>query len=93
MKIEELEPYLQSLRDCLLINHFIKDEKFFLVENYVRPIVFKRTLEIGIDFGNQYIYVRDSEDNSIVSIYNSDINGNLSIEYLEQLIKTIYWKS
>jgi hypothetical protein len=93
MKQEELEPYLQSLRDWLLDNKFEKDLYCAYFENYIRKITSNRDLIICIDFNNQYIYVEDKKEDILVTIYNSDINGKLSIEYLELLLKLIYWKN
>lgn len=90
MKREELKPYLESLRDWLLNSGFT-EYKHFILNSYTKAYGIDRELSISTDFGNQYIYVKDNKDDSVVSIYNSDINGNLSIEYLEQLVKTIYW--
>lgn len=90
MKIEELEPYLKSLRDWLLLKNFNKNNKISILESYEKEYGSYGLLIIEITFGNQYIYVKDLDDNEIVTIYNSDKNGNLTIEYLELLIKTIY---
>ena len=93
MKRKELELYLQSLRNWLLDNGFEKDINLFVLESYNKSFIFNKTLEISISFGNQHVYIRENLDLDLVCIYNSDVNGNLTVEYLEQLIKVIYWKN
>lgn len=92
MKIEEVEPYLNSLRQWLLNNDFNKTSPTpCLIETYGLKFNYNKFLEIAIDLNNQYVYIID--DGYINTMYNSDIQGNLTIEYLELLLKVILYKN
>jgi len=91
MKQEEYNTYITTIRTWLLDNGFIHDSKFLLNECWSINFGFNNEISIHITFGNQYVYSIDKTDKAIVTIFNGDRQGMLSIEYLEQLIKTIYW--
>ena len=93
MKLEEIEPYLDTLRDWLLNNNFNKTSPTpSLIETYGIKFNHNKFLEIHIDMGNQYVWIRDKDAN-VVTVYNSDIQGNLTIEYLELLLQVIFYKN
>jgi hypothetical protein len=91
MTFQELDNYEQSLKDWLLDNNFVRDYEI-LVDGYSRSIRKHDKLLICIDVNYfQFVQIKDQFQDK-VCIYNSDNNGKLSIEYLDQLIKVIYWK-
>ena len=87
MKIEELDSYLQSLRDWLTDHDFININKY----GYEKYFGETKFIYINLHFKLQFVEILDANHLQSIDIYNSDVNGNLTIEYLEQLIKTIYW--
>lgn len=91
MKQEEYNTYITTIRTWLLDNGFIHDEHFISGESWSRDFGFHNELSVVLDNSSQYVYVQCKEDREIVTLYNLDRQGMLSIEYLNQLIKTIYW--
>ena len=57
-----------------------------------------KELSICTAVGNQYVYIKEVDENvpheesQMVCIYNSDLQGNLTIEYLELLLQVINYK-
>lgn len=90
MKIEEVEPYINSLKEWLLNNNFVKIEHLIL-NSYSLTFNYNKDIIVNIELHNQYVWIEDGED--VNTLYNSDIQGNLTIEYLELLLKVILYKN
>lgn len=66
----------------ILPNYYIS------ISNY--PSNFK-IISLTIEFGNQYVYVREGDkekprhEDGVVTLFNSDFNGPLTIEFVETL--------
>jgi len=90
MKIEEIKPYEKNLRQWLLDNGFIKNQNLIL-DSYLLNFNYNNEIIINIQLHNQYVWIKDGENLS--TIYNSDFQGNLTIEYLELLLKVILYKN
>lgn len=91
MKQEELKIYLQSLEDYLLSKEFSKISTTSTMNTYNKRYGFDKNVVIDISLNNQHVYLKDNKDRSFVCMYNGDVNGILSMKYLELLLKIIYW--
>jgi len=51
-----------------------------------------KTISCTIQYGNQYVYLREGKlhenriDDDIITVYNSDIQGPLTCEWIENLL-------
>ncbi len=58
---------------------------------------FRKVISVAPNIGNQYVYIIEGVrgeprlDDDIVTVYNSDYDGELSIEWIKQL-KDLLWK-
>lgn len=65
-----------------------------MIPSYTKSIAWYKgfkVLSVYIQFGNQYVYIRDGElmadrtDDHLVTIYNQDIHGPLTVNYLQNI--------
>jgi hypothetical protein len=95
MKKDEIEPYLQSLREWMGKNGFCYKRGGF-AECYVRDFGhprMKRKIVICIDLYCQYIVcMSGGDDEERANIHNSNFDGKLSINYLDKLMEVLLWK-
>lgn len=95
--------YYSILDNFLITKGLTKIESKILGNIYTLSIKWHdmtfRELSICTAVGNQYVYIREielgvpHEKSEIVTIYNSDLQGNLTIEYLELLLQVINYKN
>lgn len=92
---------MKSIEDFLLSNGFTKVDSIILpsytldISNFESEF---KQLSVTVEPHNQYVSIRCGDlvakrhEDEIITIYNSDINGELTIEYLTKLIEVMIWK-
>lgn len=95
--------YYSILDNFLITKRLTKIENKIFGNIYVLTIKYGdipfRELSICTSISNQYVYIREielgvpHEESEMVTIYNSDLQGNLTIEYLELLLQLINYKN